>query len=333
MAIVGRAFSPKEWSCWIKADGTNAGDTGAGASMYQLDVDSIGFPSLNPTQVMDVRTGSTGRSLKQEDFFQDNKLRVVELSLSGTLHNDSGHLLLIKNICNDWDTSSEGLSVAHNYAPPIVKYGTANAGDSGDSFTIVLSAPSVTNAKNIELTGCVCTNFAISADATAEGGRYKFSATVQTGYLPDLDDATAIGGTAYDNDSLAFLSTSSGHKVLAADALVNNFTLTLDNPAVFVGAAANGFDVVTRGAEFSVTVDTQIKYDENTDELVQLFDSQTDATAANSFVCTNDAKFGITMNDAVATNVAYSEGDIMMLDVSLKAVNTGSTHLVDIDVV
>ena len=35
---------------------------------YALDVDSIGTPSLNPTQVLDVRSGS--RVLQKEDFFQ-----------------------------------------------------------------------------------------------------------------------------------------------------------------------------------------------------------------------------------------------------------------------
>ena len=33
---------------------TNAGATGIGTTMYQLDVDSISFPSLNVTQAMDV---------------------------------------------------------------------------------------------------------------------------------------------------------------------------------------------------------------------------------------------------------------------------------------
>ena len=50
---------------------------------------------------MDVRSG-VGHTLKDEDFFQDNKARVVELSLSGTLHNDAGHLILLRNIVNDY---------------------------------------------------------------------------------------------------------------------------------------------------------------------------------------------------------------------------------------
>ena len=64
MAIAGQAFSPKEYTVWIISDATNAGATGAhAANMYQLDVDSIGFPSLNFNQCLDVRSGA-GRILK-----------------------------------------------------------------------------------------------------------------------------------------------------------------------------------------------------------------------------------------------------------------------------
>ena len=73
---VSHAFSPKEFTCWIIADG-DCGISGIHASnMYQLDVDSIGYPSLNVTQALDVRSG-VGKTFKDEDFFQDNTMRVV----------------------------------------------------------------------------------------------------------------------------------------------------------------------------------------------------------------------------------------------------------------
>ena len=98
MATVAHAFSPKEFKCFVISDATNAGTTGIHASnMSQLDVDSVGFPSLNVSQALDVKSGA-GHTLKDEDFFQDNIARVVELSLSGTLHNDAGHLILLRNI-------------------------------------------------------------------------------------------------------------------------------------------------------------------------------------------------------------------------------------------
>ena len=41
--------------------------------------------------------------------------------------------------------------------------------------------------------------------------------------------------------------------------------------------------------------------------------------------------FGVDIDNGVLTNVAYSEGDLMMLDVSGKATSDGSTALVTFD--
>ena len=101
MAVASHAFSPKEFQVWIASDSSTAGTSGISATdMYQLDVDSVGMPTLNVNQILDVRSG-VGRTLKDEDVFQDNTLRVVELSISGVMHNDTGHKLLLQNICND----------------------------------------------------------------------------------------------------------------------------------------------------------------------------------------------------------------------------------------
>lgn len=334
----GIATSPKEYSIWIANEATAGTSALHASNMYQLDVDSIGFPTLNVNQVVDVRTG-LGRTLKDEDFFQDNKLRVTELSLSGTLHNDAGHLALLRNICNDY---TGDIDIASGYQPPTVKYGASNT-TTGDTFTIVVkgvdptvdASTALDDSRNFVLAGCVCTNFSITADMGTEGGRYKFSATVQTGYVPSLNDTTArngIGSNAYANTTDTTLASTSAHEVINSSVIMNSFTCTIDNPAVFTGATANGFDVVNRGSELAVTVDTQVKLDDETKTFVNAFDTQTAFNSTDSFVVVNSANYGINIENAVLTNVAYSEGDIMMLDCSLKAVDDGSESLVTFDV-
>ena len=176
MASVAHAFSPKEWKVAVVSDAVNAGATGIGSTMNQLDIDSVSMPSLNPTQVLDVRSGA-GRTLKDEDVFQDNVMRVSEISLSGTLHNDAGHQLLLQNICNDVTTDA---AVASNFTAASQKYGAAVT-NAASSLTFVFQPSDVTNQQGLEFFGCVVTNFSISADANSEGGRYKWSATIQTG--------------------------------------------------------------------------------------------------------------------------------------------------------
>tara|TARA_Y100001963_G_scaffold118422_1_gene164971 strand:+ start:1119 stop:2114 length:996 start_codon:yes stop_codon:yes gene_type:complete len=329
MATVAHAFSPKEFTCWIISDATNAGASGIHASnMHQLDVDSVSYPSLNLTQTLDVRSGD-GRTFKDEDFFQDNNLRVVELSLSGTLHNDTGHNLLLQNICND---VSGDAAVASGHAGTSQKYGAAVT-NAASSLTVVIKSSDHSNQRSLEFAGCVVTNFSVNADAGTEGGRYKWTATLQTGKTPDLNESsTACGNNVYANTTIPVLSNGSGIKVFNTDVVLNNFTCTIDHPAVFTGLTTTGYEVASRASECAVTVDTQVKYDGNTKGFVNSFDTQTAALSGDMFVIVNNNAYGIDVQNGVLTNVAYSEGDIMMLDCSIKSVDDGTDALVSFDI-
>jgi len=334
MATVNHAFSPKEFQVWIASDATDAGISGISASaMYQLDVDSASMPSLNVNQVLDVRSG-VGRTLKDEDFFQDNTLRVTELSLSGNMHLDVGHKLLMQNICNDVTGDA---SVATGFIPASQLYGTGNnVANTASSLTVVIKSSDHTNQRSLEIPGLVVTNFALSADAGEEGGRYKFSATLQSGVKPDLNESTVLAGNnIYANTTNVFMSSASGLKVYNTEVVMQSFTATIDSPAVFSGVASTGYELVTRGAETAVTVDTQVKYDGNTKGFINTFDTQTaprTGADANVFVMVNDNAYGIDVQNGVFTNVAYAEGDVMMLDCSIKSVDDGTDTLITFDI-
>ena len=330
MATVAHTFSPKEFKCFIISDATNAGTSGIHSSnMLQLDVDSVSYPSLNVNQVLDVRSG-VGHTLKDEDFFQDNKMRVVELSLSGTLHDDVGHRLLLANICGAAQADDTNQTIASGHKIVAQKYGAAVT-NNASSLTVVIQPSDVSNQTGLEFPGCVVTSFSINADAGTEGGRYKWSATLQSGKTPDLASTAAAGSTVYANTTGTTLASASGVKVFALDSVLNSFTTTIDYPAVFTGITSTGYEVVSRAAECSVTHDCQVKYDGNTKGLVNSFDTQTAALAENMFIITNNGAFGIDTANGVLTNVAYSEGDIMMLDVSIKAVDDGTDELLIVD--
>jgi len=326
---VAHTFSPKEWKAAVVSDATNAGATGIGTAMNQLDVDSISFPSLNVTQAMDVRSG-VGHTLKDEDFFQDNKMRVVELGLSGTLHDDVGHRLLLANICGaaQADDTNQTIAAGHKIVSQL--YGAAVT-NNASSLTVVLQPSDASNQTGLELFGCVVTNFSISADAGTEGGRYKWSATLQTGKTPDLASTATPTITAYANTTTTTLGSAAVTKIFNLDAMLNSFTTTVDYPAVFTGISSTGYQAVARGAECSVTHDCQVKYDGNTKGLVNSFDTQTAALAENMFIIANNGNFGVDTANGVLTNVAYSEGDIMMLDCSIKAVDDGTDALLIVE--
>ena len=131
------------------------------------------------------------------------------------------------------------------------------------------------------------------------------------------------------------MSSASGLKVYNTDVVMQSFTATIDSPAVFSGVTSTGYELVTRGAETAVTVDTQVKYDGNTKEFINTFDTQTaprTGSNANVFVMTNNNAYGIDVQNGVFTNVAYAEADVMMLDCSIKSVDDGSDALITFDI-
>jgi hypothetical protein len=55
-------------------------------------------------------------------------------------------------------------------------------------------------------------------------------------------------------------------------------------------------------------------------------------SSGNMLVITNNNAFGVDMQNGVFTNVALSEGDLMMLDCSIKSVDDGTDALITFDV-
>ena len=338
MATTATAYSPKEFKVAVQGE-TTCG-TALHSGMFQLDVDSISMPSLNPTQVLDVRS-SGGRTLKTTDVFTDNKLRVIEIGLSGRMHNDTsangGHIHLLRNIT---DTASGNISVAHNYSPTGLVRGetTGLTASAFKSFTLALIRPdaAVSGNKGLNMIfgGCQVSSFTLSADTGTDGGMYKWSATIQSGQVPELastDDLSSVV-TAYANDTTQVMSSLTASQLNNVDVGLSSFSLTIDNPVVFGGTSSTGYKYINRGAECSVTCDMQVKYDDNTDEFINAYDAGTLLTDDSPLMSQDATALDIDITNSIFTNVALSEGDIMMLDCSIKALSLSTTALVTIDV-
>ena len=208
------------------------------------------------------------------------------------MHNDAGHKLLLQNICNDVTTD---IAVASGFTPATQLYGSAVT-NTASALTVIVKSSDHTNQTSLEMPGMVVTNFALSADSTTEGGRYKFSATLQSGVKPDLAEAsTTPGSNIYANTTDCFLSSGSGIKVFNTDVILQNFTATIDSPAVFTGFSSTGYQQVSRGAEIAVTAEATVKYDGNTKGFINSFDTQATALSGNMFVITNNNSFGLDM--------------------------------------
>ena len=337
MAINTAAFSPKQFQVLIAEQDAFGTIEGAGDNAYHaLDVDSVGMPSLNPTQVLEPRTGA--RALQKEDFFQDVKASVKEISVSGTATTAALDMLL-ENIMGEAEGSASGVYTFASNAG-FQSVGKTDTSQAGTLLSVILSSP--LSASDLAFKDCVVTNLTLSGDTGTEGGRVKFSATFQTGTLAeDLSDASISADTDFSAAENYFMSSWSDvayRKIYGVDDLVmSSFSLTLDNPATFSGLVSTGYEVISRAGEFSATLDVTAKYDANTEPLIASFNNQTQdgSTAAQATILNNDGSltdgaFGISMLKTVLTNVAFNEGDVMMLDVSVKAVGDASNALVEV---
>ena len=337
MAINTAAFSPKQFQVLIaEQDAFGTIEASGGNAYHALDVDSVGMPSLNPTQVLEPRTGA--RALQKEDFFQDVKASVKEISVSGTATTDALDMLL-ENIMGEAEGSASGVySFASNAG--VQSVGASDSSQAGTLLSVIVSSP-LSNS-DLAFKDCVVTSLTLNGDTGTEGGRVKFSVTFQTGTLAeDLSDASISSDTDFGADENYFMSSWSDvayRKMYGVDDLVmSSFSLTLENPATFSGLISTGYEIVSRAGEFSATLDATAKYDVNTEPLIASFNNQTQegSTASQATILNNDSSltdgaFGIKMDKTVLTNVGFNEGDVMMLDISVKAVGDGSNALVEV---
>jgi len=334
-------FSPKDFKAWVIEE-TTTGQVYSSppvvtapvitGSMFQLDVDSVSFPSLSPNQVTAVRTRS-GRVLNDVDFFQDNKMKAVEVSLSGTFHADAGTTMLMQSVVGqDLNAVVGNVDLSATATGVSGKYGEA---DANKTFTLVLEPSDQTDGFNTVMVGCLCTNFTVSAEAGSDGGLYKFEATISSGQQPITNNVTSPAGTVFGAGLISLLNAdSSGIKVGAVTPVLSSFSVSIESPAVYAGFNSAGYHSFGRGAEIIVNASASVKYDSVTKSLYHNFNNQTAITDGNLFVLpngTNNGDCGITIPNGALTEVALNEGDIMMLDVSLMGTSDGSASVITFD--
>ena len=340
MAISTSAYSPKEFQVLIaEQDAFGTIEASGGNAYHAIDVDSIASPSLNPTQALDVRAGS--RVLQTTDFFQDVKSSVKEIAVSGTATTAVLDMLL-ENIMSEAEGSAGGV-YTFTSTQAVQQIGTGDGSLVGTALSLVIKSAFETDA-DLSFKDCVVTSLTLNGDTGREGGRVKFSSTFQTGSaVEDLTDAATTVDTPFTAASENYLMSSWADPVYRQVAGVNNllissFSLTLDNPASFHGLTTAGYELCARASEFSATLDVTTKYDNLTEDMFQVLNNQSTgasqgATKLNHQSALADAAFGISLPASILTNVAFNEGDVMMLDLSVKALGAGigsSTALVEV---
>jgi len=335
MADLAEGFSPKQFQLAIapETDGIGSGES-TDAQYKFINIDSIEMPSLNPLQVLDVRHGA-GRTLKAVDMFLTNKLTVKEISFSGIA--DATILpMLLANITNTNHATS--FPIEFDYSGLDMKFGDTIADDdSSKTFAVVVVTPEA--AQQLYFKGCLLTSLTVSGDVGEESGRIKISGTFKSGCVPALNDTSIVPThnrasfntnyfmTDYDSGASNGLITIAG----LTGCVLKSFSLTIENDVAFSGYdTAGNYQQMHRAIpEAAVTFDAVVKYDAETDNLIQTFGEQSTGTVVNTLTASDSVtrNIDISLPTCIMTDVSFSEEDAMFLSMSSKAVASTSGNI------
>jgi len=185
-------------------------------------------------------------------------------------------------------SSDSVLTIGSSYLGSSIKVGDDPT--TSDDYTKLLSvyfaAPTASDSYSMK--SCICTNFSIDGDMDSAAGRLNYSATFQTQSTPEKgEQAGLIAASKAIGSNTVFLSLLDDKNIdikdYASDGttdqdnitpLFKTFNMAIDNPTQFLGATgANGEPEVWGKAlpELSITWGGSIKYDTETDNMVEAF--------------------------------------------------------------
>ena len=332
--MANAVFSPRDFKAWVIEEATPGTAPTITSGLDQLDVDSVSFPSLSPNQVTAVRSRA-GRVVHKDDFFQDNEMRAIEVSLSGTFRNDKANQILMQSVTGtDLNNTVANVVLGATPTGQSGKYGDAGSTGDNKTFTLCLAPPDTDDGYNILMVGCLCTSFSINADMGTDGGLYKFEATISSGQNPVTNNTATEAGTVFANNLISITTLDSANVKLGGITapVVSSFGFTIESPAIYTGFSSTGYHSYARGSEFTVTANATVKYDSVTRDLYHNLNNQTSSIASNLFVMpqTTASDCSISLPIGFLTDVVFNEGDAMMLDVSLQGATDGSANIATI---
>ena len=372
-ALETNVFSGKEFKVYIAQDATNGVHNGVGGNYYRLDVEGATMPTFSPNQEFELRSGS-GKIAEFGQIFSSSKRVVNEFSLSGrcNLQDLPFFMQNATGVAAGTGTTQNLITIGNGFSGSTVEQG-ATAGWN-NSVSIAFVAPTAV-ADSYIIPGCVCTSLTLSADMGTASGRFNYDATFSSSFAPlkgDTDAAiteiaagateltTTLGSTYIFLSDLVYRSmhieSGSFTNVTEILPLINNLSLTIENPAVALGAQGTNAEpeLIARAVpEFTVTLAAGVKYDAETEMLleafrdpgndsnIQFYAMQGDPAGTNPSTFPDDLDFktanesdgtggdantlGMILPMMKLTSAEVSSDDVAMVNFEAKLLDDGST--------
>ena len=332
MALDGAGYSNSQFKMSFKPETTIG--TAIVSSMNLLNIDAITFPTIAPTQVLDVRSGD-GRTAKVADAYISEKHTIKEISFSGYADQTTLPILLQAILTQAVGSSPASYDVPFNYTPPELQIG-ASASTNTKTFTVAFISPEAGDDHSIVFKGCVLSSLSLSMDMGSESGRVTMSGTFQTASTPSYGQSAPTSMTAFSANNYFLTDMHTTRKVAGiSNCVIASLTLNIENPRTFLGfngSTAEPESIITAVPEININLDASIKYDDNTAGLSETFKNGTTVASelSNHGTWSSASTFGIKIDYGKITSLAMSENSAMFHDISIKSMAHTSGDILQI---
>ena len=293
-------YSGKQFEAYVSIQSDALGTNDVSGTLYKLrvpEVNDIEFSEGFQTDDIE-RTGQ--RVLRPTDHIKIYKGGTFTWAFDNLIVENEALLQLLLQLVSEDDSPSGTVAITGNQGTVAYEQGATT----GEYACLVLSSPD--DDKDRLMHSSILQELTLSMDPTANGGLLTASGTFWSGYQPVIGaEGTSADSTAVDYTKGFFDCTTS--QIGGDDVVVNNFELTISNPANRVGyetvnSIAGEPCAYNRGGQISVTGTVGVKLDDNVAQVI-----------------TEDFLVG------TSANVSFGDGSALDFDIPT-AKYTGHTH-------
>ena len=299
-ALDNTVYGSKQYEAFLSLQTDNLGTNDVSGTLYKLrvpEVNDIDFSAGFQTADVE-RTGQ--RVLRPTDHIKVYKGGTFTWAFSDLIIENEALLQLLLQLVSEDDSPSGTVAITGNQGTVAYEQGATT----GEYACLVLSSPDAD--KDRLMHSSILQELTLSMDPGTNGGLLTASGTFWSGYQPVIGtEDTSPNATSVDWTKGFFDCTTS--QLGGDDVVMNNFELTISNPATRVGyetvnSIAGEPCAYMRGGQISVTGTVGVKLDDNTAQIL-----------------TEDFLVG------TSANVSFGDGAVIDFDIPT-AKYTGHSH-------
>jgi len=265
-ALDNTVYSGKQYEAYLSLQTGALGVDEVSGTLYKLRVPEVNDIEWSEGfQTADVeRTGQ--RVLRPTDHIKTYKGGTFTWSFDNLIVESEAVLQLLLQLASEDDDPSGGFAITGNQGTVAYEQGATT----GEYACLVLASPDAD--KDRLMHSAILQELTLSMSPDNNGGLLTASGTLWSGYQPVIGaEGTSANATSVDWTKGFFDCTTS--QVGGDDVVMNNFELTISNPATRVGyetvnSIAGEPCAYMRGGQISVTGTVGVKLDDNVAQIL-----------------------------------------------------------------